>query len=66
MNKKDPRRQLIGKASKVKGQQFEARLDASFAYYALKGYAIVEKTPEPTTKSRPSRTTRGQSKAGAP
>lgn len=47
MNKKDPRRQLIGKASKVKGQQFEARLDASFAYYALKGYAIVEKTPEP-------------------
>ena len=47
MNKKDPRRQMIGKASKVKGQQFEARLDASFAYYALKGYAIVEKTPEP-------------------
>lgn len=44
---KDPRRQLIGKLAKAKGKEFEMRLDASFAYYARNGYAIIEKTPEP-------------------
>jgi len=29
---KDPRRQLLGRTSKAQGKQFEARLDASFAY----------------------------------
>lgn len=44
---KDPKRQWIGAVSKAKGKQFEQRLDASFAYYAQRGYAIIEKTPEP-------------------
>lgn len=44
---KDPKRQLLGKLAKERGKQFEARLDKSFAYYAERGYAIVEKTPEP-------------------
>lgn len=45
--KKDPKRQLLGKIAKARGAQFEQRLDESFAYYAQKGFAIVEKTPEP-------------------
>ena len=45
--KKDPKRQLLGKIAKARGAQFEQRLDDSFAYYAQKGFAIVEKTPEP-------------------
>ena len=44
---KSAQRQLLGKLSKAKGAQFEARLNASFAYYAQNGFAIVEKTPEP-------------------
>lgn len=44
---KDPRRQLLGKISKEKGKRFEARLDASFEYYRMRGYALIEKTPEP-------------------
>lgn len=44
---KDPKRQLLGKIAKARGKQFESRLDDSFAYYAQKGYAIIEKTPEP-------------------
>lgn len=46
-HQKDPKRQLQGKISKAKGKEFETRLDASFAYYAHTGSAIVEKTPEP-------------------
>ena len=45
--KKDPKRQLLGKIAKVRGKQFESRIDDSFAYYAQKGFAIIEKTPEP-------------------
>ena len=45
--KKDPRRQLLGKLAKARGKQFEDRLTASFEYYKDKGFAIVEKTPEP-------------------
>lgn len=44
---KDPKRQLQGILSKAKGKHFEERLDASFEYYRDKGFAIVEKTPEP-------------------
>lgn len=47
MSKKDPRRQLQGKINHAKGKRFEERLDASFAYYQEKGFAIIEKTPEP-------------------
>ena len=45
--KKDPRRQLMGAASKAKGKQFEDRLDKAFTYYKAHGFAIIEKTPEP-------------------
>ena len=44
---KDPLRQWRGKVSKAKGKQFEERLDASFSYYDTKGFASIEKTPEP-------------------
>ena len=45
--KKDPRRQLQGAVAKAHGRRFEERLDASFAYYADRGVALIEKTPEP-------------------
>lgn len=45
--KKDPIRQWQGRVNKSKGKQFENRLDEAFEYYKSKGYAIVEKTPEP-------------------
>lgn len=44
---KDPLRQWQGKVSKAKGKQFENMLDLTFAYYKQRGFAIVEKTPEP-------------------
>ena len=47
MKPKDPRRQALGALAKARGKQFEERLDASFAYYKQRGYAIIEKTPEP-------------------
>ena len=51
--KKDPKRQLLGKIAKARGKQFESRIDDSFAYYAQKGFAIIEKTPDaPHEKSR--------------
>lgn len=49
---KDPRRQLQGRIAKERGKQFEARLDASFAYYAERGFALIEKTPEPMRPTR--------------
>ena len=33
--------------AKQQGKRFEARLEASFEYYRLKGFALIEKTPEP-------------------
>lgn len=45
--RKDPRRQIQGSLAHARGKNFESRLDASFAYYADRGFAIVEKTPEP-------------------
>ena len=55
--KKDPKRQLLGKIAKARGKQFESRIDDSFAYYAQKGYAIIEKTPEPMATRRRSKST---------
>ena len=46
-------RQLQGRLSKAKGKQFESELDFAFAYYAEKGLAYVEKTPEPMRPVRP-------------
>ena len=43
----DPRRQLQGQRSRAMGKLFEDRLDQSFAYYKAKGFALIEKTPEP-------------------
>lgn len=44
---KDPRRQRLGAIAKAKGKHFEERLDQAFTYYRDRGYAIIEKTPEP-------------------
>lgn len=47
MTKKDPKRQRQGAINKARGKLFEARLDGAFAHYRDRGYAIIEKTPEP-------------------
>ena len=47
MNQKDRKHQLQGKQAKAEGKKFEQRLDAAFAYYREKGFALIEKTPEP-------------------
>ena len=39
--------QRLGRISRAQGKRFEDRLDASFAYYRQKGFAVIEKTPEP-------------------
>lgn len=44
---KNPKRQLQGKLSRAKGKHFEELLDRSFEYYRERGFADVEKTPEP-------------------
>ena len=44
---KDPKRQLLGKIARECGKQFEGRIDAALEYYAIKGFADIEKTPEP-------------------
>lgn len=38
---------LQGQRSRAMGKLFEDRIDASFAYYRARGFADVEKTPEP-------------------
>ena len=43
----NPKRQLQGAKNRAEGKAFEERLDAAFAYYADKGYALIDKTPEP-------------------
>lgn len=50
---KDPKRQLLGKIARQKGQYFEQRLDGSFDYYSGRGYAVIEKTPEPMKVIKP-------------
>lgn len=44
---KDPLKQWRGKVSRAKGKHFEERLDKAFQYYKDKGFAFIEKTPEP-------------------
>lgn len=43
----NPVRQLQGMKNRAEGKAFEERLDATFAYYAKTGYALIDKTPEP-------------------
>ncbi len=40
-------KRAIGWLSRERGKAFEARIDASLEYYRSRGYAAVEKTPEP-------------------
>ena len=40
-------KQKQGKKNRAEGQMFEAVLDRTFAYYSEKGYAKIDKTPEP-------------------
>lgn len=51
--KKDPRHRAQGMIARATGQAFESRLNAAFAYYAAKGLAVIEKTPEPMKIIRP-------------
>lgn len=44
---KDPLRQYKGERSRTAGKNFENRLTQTFDYYKARGYAYVEKTPEP-------------------
>ena len=46
-HQKDPKRQLQGRQAKEKGRRFEARLNEAFTYYLERGFADVNKTPEP-------------------
>ena len=50
---KDPLRQWQGKVSRAKGQAFEERLDTACEYYTDKGFANIEKTPEPMRVIKP-------------
>lgn len=43
----DPKKQLQGKLSRAKGKRFEELISASLDYYRAKGFADIEKTPEP-------------------
>ena len=42
-----PENQKRGRRSRAKGKAFEDLLDKTFAYYSEKGFAQIEKTPEP-------------------
>lgn len=50
---KDPNRQLLGKIARERGKQFEGRIDTALEYYAMKGFADIEKTPEPMRPLKP-------------
>lgn len=47
ITQEEARRKLQGQRSRAMGKQFEDRIDQSFAYYRARGFADVEKTPEP-------------------
>lgn len=51
--KKDPRRQVMGKINRARGQQFENSIAAALNYYESIGFAEMEKTPEPMKIIRP-------------
>lgn len=44
---KDPARQYQGAINRAGGRHFENLIDEALAYYAQRGEAIIEKTPEP-------------------
>ena len=44
---KNPLRQYQGAVNKAAGRQFENIIDAALVYYARRGDAIIENTPEP-------------------
>lgn len=43
----NPKRRYNGAVNKARGRRFEERLDLAFKYAKAKGYAYIEKTPEP-------------------
>ena len=43
----DPKRQLQGLRSRAIGKAFEDRIDKTLEYYAARGFAQIDKTPEP-------------------
>lgn len=43
----NPKRQLQGLNNRAEGKAFEKLLEKTFDYYALAGYARIDKTPEP-------------------
>lgn len=43
----DPRRQMIGRRSKASGEAFEHWISSACEFYLQKGWAHIEKTPEP-------------------
>ena len=43
----DPRRQLVGRRSKVSGETFERWISNACEFYLRNGWAHIEKTPEP-------------------
>lgn len=49
----DPRRQITGARSRALGETFEGWMSAACEYYQRKGYAVIEKTPEPMKPIRP-------------
>ena len=38
----------LGRSNRAEGKAFEDKLDKAFAYYKAKGFAQIDKTPEPT------------------
>lgn len=49
----DVKRQITGRRSHEVGDLFEGKISASCIYYRDKGYAIIEKTPEPMRVLKP-------------
>lgn len=42
------RNSLQGKINRAAGRAFEERIDLTFEYYRKRGFALIDKTPEPT------------------
>ena len=42
------RNSVQGKINRAAGRAFEDRIDLTFEYYKKRGYALIDKTPEPT------------------
>ncbi len=49
----DLKKQIIGKRSRASGERFEMLMAAACDFYHDKGYAVIEKTPEPMKPLRP-------------